>query len=85
MGVWPQLDRRYVRKLGMESLLGVAQGSARPRGRVMRWNGNKAKAADRAFIGKGVVFDSSGISLKPGLGMEDMKGRYGWRRGRSPG
>ena len=73
-----QLDEAAMRKLGMNALLGVAQGSARPpRLVIMRWNGGKAGEAPLAFIGKGVVFDSGGISLKPGLGMEDMKGDMG--------
>lgn len=73
-----QLDEKAMRKLGMNALLGVAQGSARPpRLVIMRWNGGKAKEQPIAFIGKGVVFDSGGISLKPGLGMEDMKGDMG--------
>ncbi|WP_417309328.1 leucyl aminopeptidase [Devosia sp.] len=73
-----QLDEPAMRALGMGSLLAVAQGSARPpRLVVMRWNGGKADAAPIAFVGKGVVFDSGGISLKPGAGMEDMKGDMG--------
>ncbi len=64
-----------LKKLGMRALLGVAQGSARPpRLAVMRWQGAAAKQAPVAFVGKGVVFDSGGISLKPGGGMQDMKG-----------
>jgi len=62
----------------MGALLGVAQGSARPpRLAIMRWNGGDSKQAPLAFIGKGVVFDTGGISLKPGAGMEDMKGDMG--------
>ena len=63
----------------MGALLGVAQGSVRPaRLAVMRWNGAKSKkAAPVAFVGKGVVFDTGGISLKPGPGMGDMKGDMG--------
>jgi leucyl aminopeptidase len=73
-----QLDEKAMRKLGMNALLGVAQGSARPpRLVIMRWNGGKAKEQPIAFVGKGVVFDSGGISIKPGLGMEDMKGDMG--------
>ncbi len=64
--------------LGMRSLLAVAQGSQRPaRLVVMRWNGGDPGAAPLAFVGKGVVFDSGGISIKPALGMEDMKGDMG--------
>ncbi len=73
-----QLDEKAMRKLGMNSLLGVAQGSARPpRLVIMRWHGGQPKDAPLAFVGKGVVFDSGGISIKPGLGMEDMKGDMG--------
>ena len=68
------LDEARMRKLGMNSLLAVAQGSARPpRLVVMRWNGGKKGTAPIAFVGKGVVFDSGGISIKPAGGMEDMK------------
>lgn len=72
------LDERALRRLKMGALLGVAQGSARPpRVVVMKWNGGKAKDAPLAFIGKGVVFDTGGISIKPAQGMEDMKGDMG--------
>ena len=64
--------------LGMRSMLSVSQGSARPpRLVVMRWQGGAADAAPVAFVGKGVVFDSGGISIKPAGGMEDMKGDMG--------
>ncbi|HVZ14030.1 MAG TPA: leucyl aminopeptidase [Bauldia sp.] len=69
------LTEKEMTKLGMRALLGVAQGSARPpRLVIMRWNGGKAKDAPVAFVGKGVVFDTGGISIKPAGGMEDMKG-----------
>jgi leucyl aminopeptidase len=69
------LTEKEMTKLGMRALLGVAQGSSRPpRLVVMRWNGGKAKEAPVAFVGKGVVFDTGGISIKPAGGMEDMKG-----------
>jgi leucyl aminopeptidase len=69
------LDEKAMQKLGMRALLGVGQGSVRgSRVVVMRWNGGKAADKPVAFIGKGVVFDSGGISIKPGGGMEDMKG-----------
>ena len=69
------LDEKAMQKLGMRALLGVGQGSTRgSRVVVMRWNGGKASDQPIAFIGKGVVFDSGGISIKPGAGMEDMKG-----------
>jgi leucyl aminopeptidase len=72
------LTEKEMRKLGMGALLGVAQGSARPpRLVIMSWNGGKAKDKPVAFIGKGVVFDSGGVSIKPAAGMEDMKGDMG--------
>lgn len=72
------LEPEALAELGMHALLGVAQGSERPaRVAVMRWNGGAKDAAPLAFIGKGVVFDTGGISLKPGLNMEDMKGDMG--------
>ncbi|MBP8234445.1 MAG: leucyl aminopeptidase [Rhizorhabdus sp.] len=68
------LDRDAMAALGMGALLGVAQGSARaPQMLIMRWDGGDAGKAPVAFVGKGVTFDSGGISLKPGAGMEDMK------------
>ncbi|AWK89011.1 leucyl aminopeptidase [Azospirillum thermophilum] len=70
------LDPKRLRKLGMGALLGVAQGSANePRVVVMRYTGNPEAEDKRpvAFIGKGVTFDSGGISIKPAAGMEDMK------------
>jgi len=72
------LTEKEMKKLGMGSLLGVAQGSVRPpRLVVMQWNGGKPKDQPVAFVGKGVVFDSGGISIKPAGGMEDMKGDMG--------
>ena len=72
------LDEPELRALGMESMLAVSQGSARPpRLVVMRWTGGKAGVAPIAFVGKGVVFDSGGISIKPAANMEDMKGDMG--------
>lgn len=69
------LDVPAMRKLGMGALLGVGQGSVHDsRLVVMRWNGGKRGAEPVAFIGKGVCFDTGGISIKPGQGMEDMKG-----------
>ena len=69
------LDVAAMKKLGMNSLLAVGQGSAHDsRVVVMRWNGGKKGAAPIAFIGKGVCFDTGGISIKPAAGMEDMKG-----------
>jgi len=73
-----QLDEPAMRALGMNALLAVAQGSARPpRLVIMRWNGGTPGDAPLAFIGKGVVFDSGGISIKPAANMEDMKGDMG--------
>jgi leucyl aminopeptidase len=61
--------------LGMRALLGVAQGSVRPpRLVVLKWNGGDEGAKPVMFVGKGVVFDTGGISIKPAAGMEDMKG-----------
>jgi leucyl aminopeptidase len=72
------LTEREMRKLGMGAFLGVGQGSARPpRLVVMQWDGGKPKDKPVAFIGKGVVFDSGGVSIKPAAGMEDMKGDMG--------
>ena len=69
------LDEAEMKKLGMGALLGVGQGSAREsRVVVMRWNGGKKGEAPVAFVGKGVCFDTGGISIKPAAGMEDMKG-----------
>jgi leucyl aminopeptidase len=69
------LDVKAMTKLGMGALLGVGQGSRRDsRTVVMRWDGGKKGDAPVAFIGKGVCFDTGGISIKPGSGMEDMKG-----------
>jgi len=72
------LGEKEMKKLGMGALLGVAQGSVRPpRLAIMQWNGGSKKDEPIAFIGKGVVFDTGCISLKPGAGMEDMKGDMG--------
>jgi leucyl aminopeptidase len=69
------LDVPAMKKLGMNALLGVGQGSVHDsRVVVMRWNGGKRGAPPVAFIGKGVCFDTGGISIKPAAGMEDMKG-----------
>ncbi len=70
------LTATKMRELGMGALLGVAQGSARePRMVVMQWNGapDQADQTPVAFVGKGVTFDTGGISIKPSSGMEDMK------------
>jgi leucyl aminopeptidase len=69
------LDVKDMKKLGMSALLGVGQGSQHEsRTVIMRWNGGKRDAAPIAFIGKGVCFDTGGVSIKPASGMEDMKG-----------
>jgi leucyl aminopeptidase len=80
------LDPAAMRELGMGALLGVGQGSAREsRVVIMRWRGGKTvkdsakdsaktKSKPIAFVGKGVCFDTGGISIKPAAGMEDMKG-----------
>ncbi len=69
------LDVAAMQKLGMHALLGVGQGSAHEsRLVIMRWNGGKKADDPVAFIGKGVCFDTGGISIKPAGGMEDMKG-----------
>jgi leucyl aminopeptidase len=69
------LDVPAMKKLGMHALLGVGQGSAHEsRLVVMRWNGGKKGTPPVAFVGKGVCFDSGGISIKPAGSMEDMKG-----------
>ena len=68
------LDERQMKALGMGALLGVAQGSTRPpRLLAMRWNGGNPGEAPVVFIGKGVTFDTGGISIKPAAGMDMMK------------
>src|SRR5580700_6157076 len=68
------LDEDRIGELGMGALLGVAQGSVRaPRVVVMEYRGGAAGTAPVAFIGKGVTFDTGGISIKPAAGMGDMK------------
>ena len=68
------LGEAAMRKLGMGALLGVGQGSRKhSQLAVMKWNGGLASQKPVAFIGKGVTFDTGGISLKPGAGMADMK------------
>jgi leucyl aminopeptidase len=68
------LDRAAMQKLGMGALLGVAQGSIREaRLLILRWNGGQDGGQPTAFVGKGVTFDTGGISIKPAAGMEAMK------------
>lgn len=72
------LTDKEMRKLGMGALLGVAQGSSRtPCIVAMQWNGGKKGDRPAALIGKGVVFDTGGNSMKSSSGMEDMKGDMG--------
>ncbi|TRW98130.1 leucyl aminopeptidase [Paracoccus sp. M683] len=67
------LDEPELEKLGMRALLGVGQGSESPsKVVVMQWNGGKKGDAPLALVGKGVVFDTGGISIKPAAGMEEM-------------
>lgn len=70
------LDEKKLRELGMGSFLAVAQGSDQPpRLIVLQYNGAKKKKdeAPHVLVGKGITFDTGGISLKPGLGMDEMK------------
>ncbi len=68
------LDEDEMAKLGMGALLGVGQGSRQPsRLLAIRWNGGKEGEKPTVFVGKGVTFDTGGISIKPAGGMEDMK------------
>ncbi len=68
------LGEAEMAKLGMGALLGVSQGSMRDAQLlVMSWNGGDSGATPTVFIGKGVTFDTGGISIKPALGMESMK------------
>ncbi len=67
------LDEPEMERLGMRALLGVAQGSESPaKVVVMQWKGGKKKDAPFALVGKGVVFDTGGISIKPADGMQEM-------------
>ncbi len=66
-------DEKKLKKMGCNALLGVGQGSIRGSYLVtMEWNGDKSKSRPLAFVGKGVCFDTGGISLKPAKFMEDM-------------
>ena len=66
-------DEKKLKKLGMNTLLGVGQGSIRGSYLVtIEWNGLNKKSKPLAFVGKGVCFDTGGISLKPAKFMEDM-------------
>jgi leucyl aminopeptidase len=69
------LEQEQVRALGMGAFLGVAQGSQQPpKFIVMRYDGRGTGEVDLALVGKGITFDSGGISIKPSEGMGDMKG-----------
>lgn len=71
------IDEKKMAKLGMEAILAVGKGSEnQPRMVVMQWKGapkGKSKEAPIALVGKGVTFDTGGISIKPGAGMDEMK------------
>ena len=68
------LGEAEMKKLGMGSLLGVGQGSDKKSNLVVfKWNGGKKGEQPLAFVGKGVTFDTGGISIKPATNMEDMK------------
>jgi leucyl aminopeptidase len=72
------LDEKAMKSLKMDALLGVARGSRNPpRMAIIHWKGGKSRDKPVAFVGKGVTFDTGGISLKPAGGMEDMKGDMG--------
>ena len=69
------MDAAALREAGLTGLLGVGQGSVHEsRVVVMRWKGRTSDTGPIAIVGKGVCFDSGGISIKPAAGMEDMKG-----------
>lgn len=72
------LDEPELKALGMNALLGVGQGSVNPsKVVVMQWRGGAADTPPFALVGKGVTFDTGGISIKPAAGMEDMTGDMG--------
>ncbi|MEM1148490.1 MAG: leucyl aminopeptidase [Pseudomonadota bacterium] len=72
------LGEKELADLGMNSMLGVGQGSVKEsKLGIMKWSGGKSGDAPVALVGKGVCFDTGGISLKPGAGMEDMRGDMG--------
>ncbi len=72
------LEPEAMEAMGMGALLGVAQGSVRPaRLAVMRWNGGEEGEPPLAIVGKAVMFDTGGISIKPAGSMEEMKGDMG--------
>jgi leucyl aminopeptidase len=68
------LEKKQLQKLGMGGLLGVNQGSERPPFLIiMEWNGGKKGDKPVVLVGKGITFDSGGISIKPAAGMGEMK------------
>ncbi|MEL6828952.1 MAG: leucyl aminopeptidase [Pseudomonadota bacterium] len=72
------LGEKELAKLNMNAMLGVGQGSVREsKLGIMKWMGGKAGEDPVVLVGKGVCFDTGGISLKPGAGMEDMRGDMG--------
>jgi leucyl aminopeptidase len=73
------LNEKEMKKLRMNALLAVGHGSTQPsRLAIMRWNGKKdGDGGPVAFVGKGVCFDSGGISIKPSANMDEMKGDMG--------
>ena len=72
------LGEKEMKKLGMGALLGVGQGSEKESKLViLKWNGGKKGEQPLAFVGKGVTFDTGGISIKPSANMEDMKSDMG--------
>jgi len=69
------LEREQMQALGMGALLGVAQGSTQPpKFIVLRYRGDRPRKATLGLLGKGITFDSGGISIKPSAGMQAMKG-----------
>jgi leucyl aminopeptidase len=69
------MDREQMEKEGMGALLGVAQGSRQPpKLIVLSYRGDKSSSNTMGFVGKGITFDSGGISIKPNEGMAEMKG-----------
>jgi len=72
------LGEKQMAKLGMGALLGVGQGSVKESQLgIIKWNGGKAGEDPVILVGKGVCFDTGGISLKPGPNMENMRGDMG--------
>ena len=68
------LERKDMKKLGMNTLLSVTLGSAQPpKLIILKYHGGKAKEAPICLVGKGITFDTGGISLKPGESMDEMK------------